>query len=823
MFQKLSQKSMNSYLLKDAGRGIAARGVGMTDSAHKTDNAGAPRWAQGGVENTSPREWTTFGPTHRRRSPVGGSDDSTGRLRRVASPWAWDDVAMDPSPPRQALPGGRPLLRENVVPRRRLLERLDTGLEVGAVRVHAAGGSGKTTLLASWLETLPHDVHSAWLTLRPEHNDPRRLADDLRAAGRSDGVDAGGTADSLRDDLAALLEPAPGTPGVLVLDDVHVIHDESVVDAIAAVLTGVPAGSCMVISGREDPGLPWPMMRARRSMVEVDDASLRFDEEETRRLLATVFGADDRDHRIIGAVTAAEGWAAGLVLAGVAYQAQPGEPVDVALSPRHRHFVDGFIENTLLSTCPPDVRAFLVATSVLPLLEPPLCDLLTGRDDSSDVLRALVDRNMLTEELAGPQPVFRYHALLRRALHHRMSGRERAQLADRVELAVRALDAQGRLVEATDLALQSGSPEDAEKWVRRACASAMTQGYCATVARWLSDLPSDRLHSQPDLLLVLARAAGVSGDLLTATAAVRSVHQLVAGGDVPEGVRIALQLMETAVALWQGALTASVASLQDLLLVVPEPVNDPVLELLGLTRASVLSPLAAALLMQGELDEAVDMADEVLTLDELAPLTRHAILSLGVRPLARAWAGREQEAADYVEQARPLVASWRVDANEALLFWCAAAWVGPVSQAEQSLDSALRLTSRTSIPLLQALPAVTELRVRQRLGHYDRLTEAARRAEEAVARVPEPGYLAQVLHDELLWVQRNADSPPDLSETELALLQAIADGRSRKQVAEEMHYSINTVKTYMRSAYRKLGAHDRAEAVARARAWGLLT
>jgi len=56
MFQKLSQKSMNSYLLKDAGRGIAARGVGLTLSTHKTGNAGAHRWATDGVENHSPRE-----------------------------------------------------------------------------------------------------------------------------------------------------------------------------------------------------------------------------------------------------------------------------------------------------------------------------------------------------------------------------------------------------------------------------------------------------------------------------------------------------------------------------------------------------------------------------------------------------------------------------------------------------------------------------------------------------------------------------------------------------------------------------------------------
>jgi LuxR family maltose regulon positive regulatory protein len=724
----------------------------------------------------------------------------------------------------QPLPSGRPILRENIVSRPRLLERLDAGLEVGAVRVCAAAGSGKTTMIADWFESLSDDVHAAWLTLQPEHNDPVRLADDLRAVGRHGRVhtSSGGPIGSLAEVLTALVRSESGSPGVLVLDDVHVIHSESVVEVIASVLTRVPGGSCLVISGREDPGLPWPIMRAQRAMVEVDDASLRFDEAETRRLLGAVFGADDRDPRLSRAVAVAEGWAAGLVLAGVALQVQDAEAADVALSPRHRQFVDSFVEETILDACSPDVRDFLVRTSILPTLEPSLCDLLTGRQDSAAILRQLVDRNLLTEELAGPVPTFRYHALLRRALRERAGAPGLAQLSDRVELVVRALDERGRLVEATDLALQAGSPEDAEKWVRQACASAMTQGYAATVAAWLSALPSDRLRSQPDLLLVLARAAGVSGDVLTAQAAVRNVHQLVDGGEVPEGVRIGLQTLETAVALWQGALAASVASLQDLLLVVPEPVNDPVLDMLGLTRASVLSPLAAALLLQGELDEALEMADEVLTLDELAPLTRHAILSLGVRPLARAWAGREQEAADYVEQARPLVASWRVDANEALLFWCAAAWVGPLSLAEQSLDSALRLTSRTSVPLLQALPAVTELRVRLRLGHYDRLAEAARRAEEALARVPEPGYLAQVLHDELLAVQRNAASPPELSETELALLRAIDSGRSRKQVAQQMHYSINTVKTYLRSAYRKLGAHDRDEALNRARAWGLL-
>ena len=61
-----------------------------------------------------------------------------------------------------------------------------------------------------------------------------------------------------------------------------------------------------------------------------------------------------------------------------------------------------------------------------------------------------------------------------------------------------------------------------------------------------------------------------------------------------------------------------------------------------------------------------------------------------------------------------------------------------------------------------------------------------------------------------------------LSRGELQLLGILPGRASNAQIAEQLGISINTVKTRLRRLYAKLGAHNRDDAVARARAAGLL-
>ena len=61
-----------------------------------------------------------------------------------------------------------------------------------------------------------------------------------------------------------------------------------------------------------------------------------------------------------------------------------------------------------------------------------------------------------------------------------------------------------------------------------------------------------------------------------------------------------------------------------------------------------------------------------------------------------------------------------------------------------------------------------------------------------------------------------------LSERELTVLRYLPTALSKAEIAAEMFVTVNTVKTHVKSIYRKLDVGNRAEAVRRARTLALI-
>ena len=72
---------------------------------------------------------------------------------------------------------------------------------------------------------------------------------------------------------------------------------------------------------------------------------------------------------------------------------------------------------------------------------------------------------------------------------------------------------------------------------------------------------------------------------------------------------------------------------------------------------------------------------------------------------------------------------------------------------------------------------------------------------------------------------RTVDTPrtPYLpSSRELEILRYLATGLSNREIAAELYISLNTMKTHVRSLYRRLGVSSRSQALAAGRAQGFL-
>jgi two-component system nitrate/nitrite response regulator NarL len=63
---------------------------------------------------------------------------------------------------------------------------------------------------------------------------------------------------------------------------------------------------------------------------------------------------------------------------------------------------------------------------------------------------------------------------------------------------------------------------------------------------------------------------------------------------------------------------------------------------------------------------------------------------------------------------------------------------------------------------------------------------------------------------------RESDTQTLLTPRELEVLAAMADGMTNKLIARRLDISLHTVKFHVESVFRKMGAHNRAEAVAKA-------
>lgn len=508
-----------------------------------------------------------------------------------------------------------------VVARPHLVHRLELGLRRPLTVVLAPAGSGKSTLLSEWARATDRSV--AWLSLDESDNDPVRFLMYLTAALGQAEPGLGETTRRLLsasyppgplEAMAALsdeIEEASGQELVLVLDDYHVIIDPAIHDAIELFLDHLPSRFRLLVAGRNDPPLPLARMRARNQLSEIRVEDLRFSPEEASGLLTDLTGDPFAERDVVTLTERTEGWAAGLVLAGLSLQGRTNRAELIAgLSGSHRFVLD-YLVSDVLSCQIPAVEDFLLRTSILERLSAPLCDALSGGEGTAQAMLDQIERaNLFLYPLDEERRWYRYHHLFAEALRH--------QLAQRNPDLLPVLHRR-----AADWFVRDGCDADAFRHyvaipdfhraadiVERHVERLLMRGEVATLRAWVEALPDDVVHARPWLTLGHAWA-------LTNANALDRVETRLQG---IEGWLVEHpELSEETVRSWQG----EVAAIRSRVAVTRGDIDQTIelsLRALALTpasnvrtRAGVGVSLGSAYAARGEMDAADATYAEVST------------------------------------------------------------------------------------------------------------------------------------------------------------------------------------------------------------------
>src|SRR5690348_7895292 len=475
--------------------------------------------------------------TLRRDGPAGLSGSSPPADRPVAAP-AQPAVAGQgvlstklhvPPPP----PG--------FVPRPRLAQALGEGLARGRVLVCAPAGSGKTALLAGWAHGGERLV--AWLGLDASDSDPARFwryamaaLDRARPglAGRVGPPPPGSSerlVTALINELAA--DPRPDEV-LLVLDDYHLIDSGPVHESVAFLLENMPPGLRIVVSGRADPPLPLARLRARGQLAELRAADLRFTGEEAAALLAEAAGPDLPAAAVAALVARTEGWAAGLQLAGLSLRGHADAAGFVAAFSGSHRFVLDYLADEVLDGQPAQVRTFLLETSVLERLSGELCDAVTGRVGSQEMLAAVERAGLFLVPLDEVRGWWRYHHLFADLLRARLQAEQPGRVPALHRAAAAWCEEHDLADDAVRHALAAADTAWAARLVERNVEALLGRSEGVTLVRWLSALPAASVRDRPRLCLAQAYRAAQGFQLEALETLLDDAERaFAAGGDEP--------------------------------------------------------------------------------------------------------------------------------------------------------------------------------------------------------------------------------------------------------------------------------------------------
>ena len=418
-----------------------------------------------------------------------------------------------------------PPVASDILPRARLLDRLNKGRQRTLTLISAPAGYGKSTLASRWVAAC--DCPSGWVSLDESDSDLRTFLSYVLAAVSSlfpkvelrteDLLEANPLplapvlAHQLLNDLQEITEPF-----MLVLDDYHRIRRGGAVhNFLKNILEYPPQAMHLALLTRHDPPFALSGLRGRGQVNEIRAADLRFTPAEATAFLREklMIPVDDASAAILDEKT--EGWVTGLRLAGLYLSTLDDLNHGIQNLKGSAQHIAEYLLAEVVAAQNPEIAEYLLKTSILERFCAPLCQAVCSRAveggnkkqgvKAEQFIKWLVDANIFIIPLDDEGYWFRYHHLFQTFLQFQLRKQTNADTIAGLHIeASDWLAKNGLIDEAIQHAVAAGDSQAAVKLVIDHRYDLMNNGDFPRLSRWLRSLPEDAVGMEPLLMTTKA-------------------------------------------------------------------------------------------------------------------------------------------------------------------------------------------------------------------------------------------------------------------------------------------------------------------------------
>ncbi len=376
----------------------------------------------------------------------------------------------------------KPKYPDAVVDRPRLYRRLSRWQEGRGIAIHAPAGYGKSSLVSRWIDVSNLGDRAAWLSLEESEADPHQFVYQVACAlnkvcpGVQEAVepileDTQSSAERVLERLLTALEHRLMSPEwssqdlLLVLDDLHQVQSPEIDAMLRKVLELGPENLHLLLLARWRTELPLARLVAHEQVVALTKEDLRFTEGEVGEYIQRQGFPPPSASELAQLAQRSEGWVTALKLSVLSSRRRDSVSELITALQGDREWLAEFLTDEVLKQQSPELRHFLLQTSILGEFNAELCGAVSGATDSYAMLAAIARVDLFLLQLGSGGGWFRYHHLFQELLQHRLRAqtddaevaelhrRAAAWLADagHTSAAVRHLFAAGDIEEAATL------------------------------------------------------------------------------------------------------------------------------------------------------------------------------------------------------------------------------------------------------------------------------------------------------------------------------------------------------------------------------------